>query len=174
MIEFGSTQITIPKQMLLLNKNGLYNPVNTLTKSGNLTTRNGKKSIKFVSNDDRKIIINDEGNFIPNYKRLNETQKVFNHEKRILKKNEKKLGIVDNTPWDIIHNFNNHIDNIKKIDRRYKQNKSIDKNKLIHQKSNIYSDAVSKVNTLVNFNNRDISKYKYNRYKRINDDIFVE
>jgi len=57
---FNSAEVTVPKQVLYINKNGDKKLINTLTKLGKLSTREKKTALKLKTNDSQnKILLND-------------------------------------------------------------------------------------------------------------------
>ena len=57
---FNSPELSVPKQVLYVNKKGDKKLINTLTKSGKLSTRENKSALKLKTNDSKnKIILND-------------------------------------------------------------------------------------------------------------------
>ena len=57
---FNSPELSVPKQVLYVNKKGDKKLINTLTKSGKLSTRENKSALQLKTNDSKnKIILND-------------------------------------------------------------------------------------------------------------------
>ena len=90
-IKYGTTEIDIPKDYVLNNK--LYNP---LTKTNNIASKNGVKSIKIKTKDIDKPTIKNDGEYIDIKK------------KRVYKKKLENINLVKK--------HTNLIDNVKKVD----------------------------------------------------------
>lgn len=94
-LEHGKTIIEIPKQMIYIDKEGDHRLVDTLTNTGNLTVRDGLKSIKFVPIDDMKFVV-DKGDKIEYIKpkTKEEKKKIKEEEERRLKLEEKIRNMI--------------------------------------------------------------------------------
>ena len=95
-IKYGTTEIDIPKDYVLNNK--LYNP---LTKTNNIASKNGVKSIKIKTKDIDKPTIKNDGEYIDIKK------------KRVYKKKSENITPIKKHAKKENVNLN---DDIKKID----------------------------------------------------------
>lgn len=61
--EYSTITISVPSSQLLVSK-GKVSSVKTLTKSGGLSTKENKKSIKIETNKGNEVVVKDEGRLI--------------------------------------------------------------------------------------------------------------
>jgi len=110
-----TAEIGVPKKMLYINPNGEQKIINTLTKRGNLTSREHKPVINLVNQDKNYISILKDGQRKSNFKTMLNREKY--HEK-------KKMGIVDaslNT-WDIFDKYKRLTEIMNKKSKLTKKN----------------------------------------------------
>ena len=134
---FNTIEFSIPRQMLDINKSGKISLNQSLTKTGNISKRIGKKSFRVITSDDNKPHIINDG--------ILTTHQELDHIKKVIKSQPNK------------HNkLTNKINKMKKIERVYDD--------IFHKANKLIYDA--KMNELQNdiFNNQNFKLNHPNLY----------
>ena len=85
---FNTIEFSIPRQMLDINKSGKISLNQSLTKTGNISKRSGKKSFRVITSDDNKPHIINDG--------ILTTHQELDHIKKVIKSQPNKHNKLTN------------------------------------------------------------------------------